>query len=261
MNGQPDTNWEDAETSTLAKDFAQLTTMLLASDTVAGVLHRVLFAAAEMIPGADLVSVTLRSADGGFHTPAETDPMATELDGLQYAAGHGPCLDSARRSGPAYAGSDDLAVEPTWPAFGPAAAERGYLSVLSISLVPDAAPPRLSGALNIYSRRRAAFTDSARDRALLLATHASLALATTRAVERADLERTQLHQALDSRDVIGQAKGILMHRRGIDADEAFALLRRASQHLNVKLSELARTLATRHTELELDVRPDEQAGS
>lgn len=240
----------DVGDSPLAAQLALLTAVLLDADSVAGVLSHVVRAALATIPGADLVSVTLRSPDGSFHTPAETDPMATELDDLQYRAGHGPCVDTALPSGPAYARSADLASEPAWPKFGPAAADRGYASVLSTALIPDAVPPRLSGALNVYSKRRDAFTDESRDRALVLATHASLALAKTQAVERAELEATHLRQALDSRDVIGQAKGILMQRRGIDAEEAFELLRRTSQDLNVKVAELARTLATRHLELD-----------
>ena len=75
-------------------------------------------------------------------------------------------------------------------------------------------------------------------------THASLILAGTHAVERAELHYTQLQQAIASRDVIGQAKGILMDRRGISADEAFDLLRHTSNDLNVKLADLAATLAT-----------------
>ncbi len=239
------------EPTVLADQFARLTRTLLDADSVAGVLSRVAYAALDVVPGADLVSVTLRSQDGRFHTPVSTEPMAVELDELQYAAGHGPCVDSARKSGPAYARSGDLAVEPAWPDFGPAAAVRGYRSVLSTALMPDAEPPHLSGALNIYSHHHDAFAgDTAPDRALLLATHASLALAGTRAVARAELEHEHLRHALDTRDVIGQAKGILMHRRGLSADEAFDLLRRSSQELNVKLAELARTLTERHRELD-----------
>jgi hypothetical protein len=152
----------------------------------------------------------------------------------------------------AYTHSGDLAHDPAWPRFGPAAADLGYSSVLSTALVPDAEPPRLSGALNLYSRKTDALGDPAtRDRALLLATHASLALAHTEAVCRAELEATQLRRALATRDVIGQAKGILMNRRGMTAEEAFDLLRRTSQDLNIKLAELAQTLAVRHTELDL----------
>ena len=64
-----------------------------------------------------------------------------------------------------------------------------------------------------------------------------------------ELEVAQLRQALQSRDVIGQAKGILMERRGISADEAFDVLRRASQSLNIKLTTVAQTLVDRRAEI------------
>jgi hypothetical protein len=242
----------EADGSPLARQFAALTRQLLNADTVAEALGHVVEATFSVVPGAHLVSVTLRSNDGRLHTPLETDPLGTELDALQDRFGHGPCLDAARKPGLAYTHTGDLGSEPAWPKFGPAAAELGMRSVLSTALLPDATPPRLSGALNIYSRRPGDLGDEeTRDVALLLATHASLAMANTEAVRLAELRETQLRQAVDSRDVIGQAKGILMHRRGISADEAFDLLRRASQDLNVKLAELARTLAARHTELDL----------
>lgn len=84
---------------------------------------------------------------------------------------------------------------------------------------------------------------------LLLATHASLALAATHASTRGQMMEANLRRAVDSRDVIGQAKGILMASRDIDAGAAFDILRRTSQELNIKLSDIAETLATRHHEL------------
>lgn len=237
--------------SPLGRQFAQLTSLLLNVDTVAEALEHVVSATFAVLPDADVVSVTLRSADGQLHTPVDTDPVAVELDRLQQRHGHGPCLEAARE-GTAYKYSGDLATDPAWPRFGPEAAELGFASVLSTALLPDAIPPRLSGALNAYSRdQRKLGDETTRDRALLLATHASLALAHTEAVQRAELRETQLRRAVESRDVIGQAKGILMQRRGIGADEAFDLLRRMSQDLNVKLAQLAHTLATRHTEIDL----------
>ena len=242
----------DQDHSPLAGQFAALTRTLLNTDTVADVLDLVMRATQAIIPDADLVSITLRSSDGRLHTPLETDPLGTELDRLQNIHGEGPCLDAARKDGMAYTHSGGLATSPDWPRFGPAAAERGYLSVLSTALVPDAEPPRLSGAMNIFARKPGRLGDEmTRDRVLLLATHASLALAHTEAVRLAELREAQLRKALDTRDVIGQAKGILMNRRGIDADEAFDLLRRTSQDLNIRLAELARTLAARHTELDM----------
>lgn len=241
----------NTDESPLGRQFARLTELLLNADTVAGALEHVVGATFAVLPEADVVSVTLRSTDGHLHTPVETDPVAVELDRLQYGYGHGPCLEAARE-GTAYKHSGDLATEPVWPRFGPAAAELGFASVLSTALMPDAVAPRLSGALNVYSRRpRKLGDETTRDRALLLATHASLALAHTEAVRLAELREAQLRRAIESRDVIGQAKGILMQRRGISADEAFDLLRRMSQDLNVKLAALAHTLATRHTEIDL----------
>ncbi|WP_089959717.1 ANTAR domain-containing response regulator [Lentzea xinjiangensis] len=241
----------NTDSSPLGRQFAQLTALLLNADTVAEALEHVVRATFAVVPDADVVSVTLRSADGILHTPVETDPIGAELDRLQNRYGHGPCLEAAQEA-MAYKHSGDLAGEPAWPRFGPAAAKLGFASVLSTSLVPDAVPPRLSGALNIFSRQRGKLGDDVvRDRALLLATHASLALAHTEAVRLAELQEAQMRRAVDSRDVIGQAKGILMQRRGIGADEAFDLLRRMSQDLNVKLAELAHTLAARHTEIDL----------
>lgn len=234
----------------LMAEVTALTQALLNTTTVAGVLEHVVDAARRIVPGADLVSITLRSPDGAFHTPIETGPVAIALDQLQYETGEGPCVTAARLSGPGHIRCDDLRHEPAWPRFAPAAADHGFTAVLSTTLLPDAKPPRLTGALNIYARHRDVLQAEAQDTALLLATHASLALAGAQAVSYAELKQRQLQQALESRDVIGQAKGILMNRRGCTAEEAFDLLRRTSQDLNVKLAELATTLAVRHTELD-----------
>jgi ANTAR domain-containing protein len=242
----------DLTGSPLAQEFAQLARLLFDAETVADVLDHVVNAAAAIIPHAELVSMTLRSADGQLHTPVKTAPVGNELDALQYSLAEGPCYDAARLPGLAFTHSPDLADEPKWPQFGPKAAQRGFASVLSTALLPDVTPPRLSGALNVYSPRRDMFADeTTRDLAFLLATHASVAMANTEAVRLAELRQTQFRRALDSRDVIGQAKGILMNRRGIDADAAFDLLRKTSQDLNIKLATLADTLARRHTELDV----------
>jgi AmiR/NasT family two-component response regulator len=108
-------------------------------------------------------------------------------------------------------------------------------------LFPDSSPPRL-GALNLYARQPGALTDTDVEVVLLLAAHLATTLA---ALLRAEADRRQvrgLREALDSRDVIGQAKGILMERHGMDADTAFDTLSRASQRLNIKLRDLAEQL-------------------
>jgi GAF domain-containing protein len=234
----------------LAREFAVLTYSLVDASTVAEVVEQVVDTAKRVIPAADMVSVTLRDGDGSFHTPVQTEEAATGLDRLQYEFGEGPCVDSALEEGPAVAHSRDLAVESSWPRFGPAAAERGMRSVLSTALLPSAGPASKTGSLNIYRRMPGGFTEEEKHTALLLATHAALALARTDAVEIGRLKETHLRRALDSRDVIGQAKGILMQRQGVDASAAFDILRSTSQELNVKLVTLAETLTARHRELD-----------
>lgn len=231
----------------VAAEFMALAASLMDATTVRGVLLRVVEAAKAVVPGADLVSVTLRVA-GGFHTPVETDELATRLDEIQYRIDDGPCVDATRKAGLGLSFCSDLATSTRFGAFGPAAAELGVHSVLAVGLFPDGDGPRM-GALNLYSRQVAGLDELDRDLALVLAAHASTALAATMAATSAELEVAQLREALQSRDVIGQAKGILMERRKITPDEAFDVLRSASQTLNVKLAQVAQTLVDHRAEV------------
>jgi hypothetical protein len=121
-------------------------------------------------------------------------------------------------------------------------------SVICFGLMPNTPAPRL-GALNLYSRQPSALTEVDRDIGVLLAAHAGAALAATRSLEAADLRVTNLERALLSRDVIGQAKGMLMAQRGITAEEAFDVLRSTSQNLNIKLAQIAEAITDRRITL------------
>jgi hypothetical protein len=233
------------EFGTLAGKFAHLTRGLLDATTVTDVLTQLTAAAVELVPGADVASVTLRAPDGQFHTPVSTGRPAAELDRIQYDIGEGPCVDAAQMLGAGIAYSDEAAK--TWPRFGIEASVRGVTAVLAASLQLDARPSGLIGALNLYARQPEGFRPGARDTALLLVTHASLALARAQVAAWSELRVLHLQRALDGRDVIGQAKGILMQERGLSAGEAFDLLRRTSQNLNVKLATLAAAIAARNT--------------
>ena len=134
--------------------------------------------------------------------------------------------------------SPDLRSGSNWPAFGPAAAGGRTVLVLGVFPDPGASLPRLA-SLNLYSRRVALASVSA-------------LTALTALTE----ENTQLHQALQSRDVIGQAKGILMERRKLTPEQAFDVLRDASSRLNTKLAELARQLAGTGQQPQLPHRGD-----
>lgn len=97
------------------------------------------------------------------------------------------------------------------------------------------------GALDLYADAPNSFHDKDRAAAALFAAHAAVAFAAAR-------ERIQFQEALASRDVIGQAKGILMTQSHITADEAFDMLRRASQRLNRKLVSIAQDIVDKNAE-------------
>ena len=215
---------------------------------VIGVLERVVRRAASIVPTAAMVSVTLREADGTFHTPAETDPVATRADGIQYETGEGPCVEATSSSGTGFTASPDLAHDERYPRFGPRVVDLGLTAVCSTGMFPGGDPPRL-GALNYYFRSPEGFAEVDQDAMLVLASYAAVALRAARGIEVEKLRTVQLTEALQSRDVIGQAKGILMERRGADADQAFDILRRASQDLNIKIRDIAQTIASRRAEL------------
>jgi GAF domain-containing protein len=232
----------------LAAQFAELATHLFSAGTAADVLDRIIHGAAALVPEADFVSITLRKGPTGFDTPVTTDDLARQLDVVQYEVQEGPCIDAALEGGSGVSEDSDLGNSDHWPRFGPIAAALGVRSVLAFGVIPTAPAPRL-GALNFYSRTPAAFSQIDRDMGLLLAAHAGAAIGAARSIETAELRAANLERALLSRDVIGQAKGMLMAQRGIDAEAAFEVLRAASQQLNIKLALIAEAIATRRVEL------------
>jgi GAF domain-containing protein len=175
-------------------------------------------------------SVTLVRASGGAETTATSAEIIEQADNLQYEFDEGPCLRAAEQGG-AYL-IVDTATDPRWPVWGPAVAQLGLHSVLSIHLFTDA---RVLGALNLYYTSIEEFADDEVEAAKVVAAHASVALARLRS------ER-DLWRAIDSRHLVGQAQGILMERYRITPEKAFAVLRRHSQQHNIKLHEIAATL-------------------
>jgi hypothetical protein len=227
----------------LARQLSELSHRLAPGTSAADVLRHVIEATKAALPAADLVSVTLRDQDGRFHTPFHTDELAVRLDELQYEFNEGPCVEATRTPGAGMIDAPQIAENIAWAQWGESAARLGVHSVYAVGLFPYSDPPRM-GALNIYSLLPDGLAELDRDVAVLLASFAAAALSGTDAVEAAKLEGVQLREALLSRDIIGQAKGILMERRGCTADEAFDLLRRASQELNMKLSAVAEAVVS-----------------
>ncbi|MEJ7845424.1 MAG: GAF and ANTAR domain-containing protein [Acidimicrobiales bacterium] len=224
---------EDA-TNELQRNVADLARSLFVSGTVSGTLQRTVDLAVATVEGCDAAGVFLGD-DQEVVTAAASAPLVVELDALQISAGEGPCLEVVAEGGTVHVA--DLADDPRWPTFGPAAVAAGVRSALAIRLSDSS-----TSALNLYARLPGAFGATDRAKALIFATLAGIALDT--AEERAGEERqiANLHEALRTRELIGQAQGILIERERITGDQAFDVLRRASQHLNIKIREVARTI-------------------
>ncbi len=165
-----------------------------------------------------------------------SDPVVEAIDDLLTRTREGPCLDAVAQGLPFYA--DELGTDPRWPHFGPAAAALGVRSLLALPMAANST----SGAINIYARYPQAFGVIDRARGLLLASMAGFACATARSHEDEKRLADNLHAALVTRELIGQAQGILIEHERITGDQAFHILRQASQHLNVKLREVAQDL-------------------
>jgi GAF domain-containing protein len=201
-------------------------------------LDKVVLVATEIIDACDLVGISVVHP-GGIDTPAGSDEALNRIDELQFTLKEGPCFDALHNHETVQSG--DLAADRRWPNWGPLVAkEIGVVSIASYRLFTT---DETLGALNLYSRRLDAFDTDDVYNGQALAAHVAVALA-------ASQNAAHLELAIANRTVIGQAEGILMERFGITGDVAFAVLRRVSQHRNVRLNnvaeELVRTRQTPH---------------
>lgn len=179
------------------------------------------------VRSADSVSMT-RLHKGNFTTPAATDDLSRDGDALQYSLGSGPCIDAVLDETIYH--PSDLAHDTRWPVYGQRVShELGVHSMLSYRIYVES-DDAING-LNFYARAPHAFDEDDLVRGLLVATQAALALAQTKA--------HHLARALETSRGIGAATGILMASDKITFDEAFDLLRVASQHSNRPLRQIA----------------------
>jgi GAF domain-containing protein len=192
--------------------------------------------ATEMIPGCDLAGISVVGPES-IVTPAGSDEALKRIDELQFALKEGPCFDALRLHETVQ--SRDLATDERWPTWGPyVASEIGVVCIVSYRLFTS---EDTLGAMNLYSRGREAFDADDVDNGRALAAHVAVALAASQNAEH-------LEVAIKNRTIIGRAEGILMERFDIPPDQAFAVLRRVSQHRNVKLNRVAEELVrTRET--------------
>lgn len=204
---------------------------LLDAGSVHETLQRIVDLAVKTIPGCEHAGVSIVHGSK-IATPAASDAVPLRVDAIQYEVGEGPCLNAIAESQTFK--TDDLAKETRWPKFSARAQEEtGVSSMLAFRLF---ARGHTLGALNLYSKERAAFGEEADEIGVLFAALAGAALGAAQTEEG-------LKIALRSRDVIGQAKGILMERHRITDDQAFEMLSRGSQRLNIRLAAVAERVA------------------
>ncbi len=226
----------------MSEMFATMAKALHGQPSREQILQEITELGASTVAGAQYAGVALLRRGRTLESPAYTHPLVPRVDRAQSLAGEGPAFRPADAEGsekvrttadPAEGVSvtrvDDLAADRRWPRFAREAARLGMRSMLSCRLTEERDS---AGCLNLFSAEPGAFGEESAGTVAVLATHAAIALSAAAAVEN-------LSNAVASRQVIGEATGILMERYRVTSREAFAMLVKASQDLNVKLREIA----------------------
>jgi GAF domain-containing protein len=219
----------------LAAAFARVASALSSASDLEQLLTRVVELAVDTIDSCEFAGVMTR-ANGQAVTVVASDPFMETIDRLQVEAGEGPCLDVLNGAPSRYV--SDFVGDERWPIFGRRAVEVGARSAMGLTIGTHEVP----GALNLYSRKPEAFGATDRAQAAIFATHTALAFATQHEHASNRSVAEQLQQALATRELIGQAQGILMERERVTGRQAFDMLRDASQRLNLKLRDVAQRL-------------------
>lgn len=223
-----------------------LTELVAADEPFQETMSRLARLAVKAIDGAEVCSVSLANASGkNLKTAATTSEIGEKIDELQRQTREGPCMSSIEDDATFHI--PDMKIDETWPTFSKRASEEtGVMSMLSFVL-------RLSdedtGAMNMISTEKDAFSDEDLDAGTLFAAQAAVAMSDALGHSRDQDKIDQLEGALKTRQMIGQAVGILMATRRIDADEAFDVLRKVSQTSNTKLRDIAEKVVERSQEM------------
>jgi GAF domain-containing protein len=215
---------EDVE---LAERFAGVARALLGELDVDATLRRICELAVDTVGACEAAGISL-VRKRRIENLSTTNELPRIVDTIQSDTQEGPCIDAITEHDMFLTGR--LSQERRWPEFSRQAyAETGVESILAVRLF---AAEDTMGALNLYSTQMDAFDDHDIAVASVFAAHAAVAIS---GAER----QAQLEEMAASRDIIGMAKGIIMACQHVSDDEAFDILRRASQRMNVKLREVA----------------------
>ena len=212
----------------LAQRLTKVARSLQEQGSVERTLRVIVDTAPDFVEGAGHAGITALRDNRTLDSPAYTDDLVLHLDRVQSEVGEGPCMTAA--GGNEVLRIDDMATEGRWPRFAERAAGLGVGSMIACGLRADGYPRK--AALNLHAPHPGAFDRDTAHAAALYAEHASLALGNAATIE-------SLRGAMDRRQTIGEATGILMERHRVGSREAFSLLVGASQRLNVKLKVIA----------------------
>jgi GAF domain-containing protein len=231
--GQPSV--QDTGTSTgldeLAQQLTALARDLQATSSSQEVLDHIVATVVTMVPGAEDATITFAERRSTARSVAASSDRARLFDVLQSETSQGPCLDALFEQQTTRV--EDLATDERWPALAARVEELGARSMLCLQLFVTG---NTMGALDLLATEPGVFSDESEHVGLMFAAHAAVAVAAAQELEG-------VSSALMNRDVIGQAKGILMERFKVTSDQAFLLLARASQNSNRKLHQVAKDLA------------------
>lgn len=193
-------------------------------------LEEIVRAAVALVPGCDEGSISVVLGRRDVTSEAASGDLPRIVDRLQEKHHEGPCLDAAFEHETVRV--SNMATETRWPTFAKEALAAGAAGMLSCQLYVEGDN---LGALNLFSRHADAFDDESEHVALLFAAHAAVAFAAAK-------RQAKLVRRVETRQLIGQAQGILMERFKVTDGQAFELLVRASQHRNTKLRDVAAEL-------------------
>lgn len=227
-----------------SRAFQALAHLLVSDGSLADSLRAVAKVVQDAVPVAAYAGITMGDDRDRPVTPIFTDPEVPEMDQAQYDSGRGPCLDAWRRA--EVIRLDDLSDDPdTYPEFSEAALARGVCTTLSVPLVSDG---KSMGALNLYGTEVGGFSQEDEQLVADITPAVAAFMVNARAYWGAFALSEQLNEAMGTRAVIEQAKGVLIATTpGLDADGAIEMLKNASQRGNMKLRDIAQQIVDRRS--------------
>ena len=229
----------------LSDAFVEMADTLVADYDVLDFLHGLAGHCVELLD-VDAAGLMLADRQGNLRVAASSTEQVRLLELFELQNEEGPCLECF--SGGVTVAEDDLgeAGRSRWPRFSAEAVPAGFRSVLAI---PMRLRDETIGALNLFRGAQGPLVEGDRSLAQALADVATIGILQERGNRRREVLAEQLQEALTSRIVIEQAKGVIAERQGVHVDEAFDQMRRHARAHGEQLSEVARRVVSQELDL------------